>query len=955
MSEYDLFVSYNSVDRDMVIQVLDQLRAVPEPLNTFFDRESLTPGKLWFDELQSAMCRSRAVAVFFGRSGLGRWQKLEVILALDQQAALDSAGKDFRVIPVILPGADLNLVPRFLLLNSFADLRSVDFTEALQAIVRTVRSRQDASASERLLSTLPVRSELRNPYRGLNYFREEDAPLFFGREAISRKLLNKVKSCSLVALVGNSGNGKSSVVCAGLVPLLRREHPPAPTWEVIICIPVKDHQNPFHNLANAFLESWDYAPDEAVKARPHIEDTIRTTSSIADCISQTLKYSKNAEKVLLVIDQFEELVTSEEYQHDFIPFTELLLNATEIERCTVLLVIRGDYYGSVIKPHQGLADAIAEGLVNLAQMEQEQLWEVINKPATIGGTKFEPGLAHLVIKDVEKEPGNLALLEYALTELWNHQKDGWLTHDAYNNVVGGLEGAIQKKADETLESRAVPSRNLALRALIRLVRVSPVEEEGGDTRQRVFLLDFTQAERACLEPFVKARLLITSGPTEAPVHGPLESCNTAYRKGDEATIEVAHEALIRHWATLRTALKEKREFLSWRQSIRREFEDWKRQARTYQYRNKHVAEDLLLQGRDLKLGLEWLRKLPLEFSEEERIFVLASQRRVTLKKYLVLNVTSAAFALVISVSGFLIWAEQQGYGPGLASVAILTRAGMRMLPPEPKMQMLEPSNFVMGALENDKNARDDERPPHLVILQKRFAMGIYEVTFEEYDAFVESTGSRRPQDSNWGRGKHPVVDVNWDDAVAYAKWLSFMTGKSFRLPTESEWEYASRAKSQTVYPWGNEILQDGKVWANCASCGDVSSEGKSLPVGSFPSNHFGLHDMAGNAAEWVADCMHKNYIAAPIDGAAWLDAEYGDCKQRMIRGGSWNFNPLDLRSSYRSKNYPDFRNHDLGFRLVQDFENEHTSIVGSIRRILKRIFLDTLISDSLCTAGERRT
>lgn len=920
MPEYDLFVSYNSDDRDTVIQILEQLRRFPESLDTFFDRESLTPGKLWFDELQSALCGSRAVAIFIGRNGIGRWQKLEMILALDYQAALESTDRDFRVIPVILPGADLNLVPRFLLLNSFADLRSVDYAAALQALARTVRCRQAVSDPERLLSTLPVQSELRNPYRGLNYFREDDAPLFFGRAAISQKLLNKVKACSLVALVGSSGSGKSSVVRAGLVPLLRREHPPAPTWEVIICTPAKDHQSPFHNLANAFLDSWDYPPDKAVRACPDVEHTIRTTSSIADCIAQTLNYSKTADKVLLVIDQFEELVTSKEYQNDFIPFADLLLKAMKIERCTLLLTIRGDYYGSVIKPHQRLADAIAEGLVNLAQMEKEQLWEVINKPAAIGGVKLEPGLPHVVMKDVEKEPGNLALLEYALTELWNHQNDGWLTHDAYNNLVGGLEGAIHKKADETLDSRQVSNRNLALNALTRLVRVSPVDEEGGDTRQRVVLSDFSEAERTCLEPFVKARLLITSGSTENPLCEQFKSSDAAYRRSDVATIEVAHEALIRHWPTLRTALQEKREFLSWRQSIRREFEEWKREAKTHHATEKYVRKASFLEGRALKMGYDWLRKLPLEFSEEERAFVLASQRASIAKKYLLLGITIAAVAVVVLTSGFHLWAEMQGYGPRLASIAILTRIGLQAPPPEPKTQVIEPGIFIMGASENDERAKEDEQPRHLVEIRKRFAMGVYEVTFEEYDAYVKSTGSRRPADSSWGRGKRPVVDVNWDDAVLYAKWLSFMTGKPYRLPTESEWEYASRAKSQNTYFWGNEIFQGQKIRANCAGCGDNSEVGKTLPVGSFPPNPFGLHDMAGNVAEWVADCMHKNYFAAPSDGTAWLDVDNGDCKQKMIRGGSWNFTAADLRLAYRSKNYPDFRNYDLGFRLVKELE-----------------------------------
>jgi formylglycine-generating enzyme required for sulfatase activity len=923
MAEYDLFLSYNSADRDVVIQVLDQLRGLPEPIKAFFDRENLSLGKLWFDELQTALSNSRAVAIFFGKGGLGRWQKLELILALDQQASSDSTGRDFRVIPVILPGADLNKVPRFLLLNTFADLRSVGSHETLHALARTILAQKNPLDVGGQLNALPSKSEFRNPYRGLNYFREEDAPLFFGRNAVSEKLLNKIKSCPFVALVGNSGSGKSSVVRAGLVPMLRREHSPAPTWEVIICSPAKDHQSPFHNLANAFLASWEYAPDEAVNARPQLETTIRATLSITDCIEQSLKCARNAEKLLLVIDQFEELVTSKEYKADFILFAELLLNTTKTGQCTVLLTIRGDYYGSVIRPHQGLADAIAEGVVNLAQMEQEQLWEVINKPAVVGGAKLEAGLANLVMKDVEKEPGNLALLEYALSELWNHQINGWLTHDAYNNLVGGLEGAIRKKADETLASRGGSNRGLTLSALIRLVRVSPVDEEGGDTRQRVLLSDFSDAERACLEPFVKARLLITSGPDATSAPRDLEPRATTYRKANGAIIEVAHEALVRYWPTLKAALEEKRDFLSWRQSIRPEFEGWRRLV--HRGDSGHRIRDSLLTGRNLKVGRDWLNKMPHEFSKEEQEFVIKSERQVAFKNGLVWT-SRVGVAFVLCMGGLFVWAERQGFGPTLAMEAMLTRLGLRAPPPEPKMQVIQRGTFIMGASEDDKNARDDERPAHQVTLKNHFAIGVYEVTFEEYDAYVKSMGLRQPQDSGWGRDRRPVIDANWDDAVNYAKWLSFLTGKSYRLPTEAEWEYASRAQSQTIYPWGNEIGQHGKIWANCAGCSGASVEGRTLPVGSFPPSHFGLHDMFGNVGEWVADCLHKNYAGAPVDGLAWLNADHGDCKQRMIRGGSWNFNPTDLRSTFRSKNYPDFRNHDLGFRLVQDLWSHPVAI-----------------------------
>ena len=287
--KYDLFLSYNSADRAEVTQFLARLRELSEPLNTFIDRETLTLGKSWFEEIQDAVINSRAVAVFYGKNGLGRWQNLEMILAIDQQATAKPDESQTLVIPVLLPGANLENAPRFLLLNTFLDLRSPDSLQNLQRFADTVLRRDTLPQAAITLDSLPPRDALRNPYRGLDYFREEDAPLFFGRDEIAKKLLDKIKSCALVALVGNSGTGKSSVVRAGLIPLLRRQHAPDPSWEVIVCIPAKDGVNPFHNLARALLESWNYAPDEIVNKRQETENTLRNTLSLTDSISQTLE------------------------------------------------------------------------------------------------------------------------------------------------------------------------------------------------------------------------------------------------------------------------------------------------------------------------------------------------------------------------------------------------------------------------------------------------------------------------------------------------------------------------------------------------------------------------------------------------------------------------------------------------------------------------------------------
>jgi formylglycine-generating enzyme required for sulfatase activity len=627
LPQYDLFLSYNSLDRDEVQGIRQQLGTLPQALTAFLDRESLTLGKRWFEEIESALSNSRAIAVFYGPHGLGRWQNLEMILALDLQAKPNT---EILVIPVLLPGADLNKAPRFLLLNSYLDLRSGHDSTNLSRLAQHVL-RQPT-----ILDALSVNDELRNPYRGLNYFQEQDAPLFFGRQYESQKLLEKIKTSSLIALVGNSGTGKSSVVRAGLIPLLRKQHTPDPTWEVLVCIPALDNANPFHNLAAAFLESWGYSADEIVKQRPGIEATLRTTLSLVDSIRQTLKKSHDADKLLLIIDQFEELlnfdnVSPEEVDDqktkpktDFELFVELLLNAANTDHCAVLLTIRGDYYGAVTERHAGLSEKIEKGTVTLSRLQDSQLHDIIAKPAELAGGHFEEGLAERIIDDVGKKPGNLALLEFALTSLWNYQSQGWLKLGAYQNQVGKLEGAISAEADKILQSDKVADRTLALAALTRLVRVSSNEEDGGDTRQRVSLTDFSEAEKACLKPFIKAHLLLASGTWK-------DNGDTNHQPGSQdqrdqpPTLEVAHEALIRHWPTLQDALKDKREVLVWRQTIRRQYEGWKtlhESGANLEAMDKWLLKD----GIQLQQALTWEEKRSRDLLDDEKAFIADSKK-----------------------------------------------------------------------------------------------------------------------------------------------------------------------------------------------------------------------------------------------------------------------------------------------------------------------------------------
>jgi formylglycine-generating enzyme required for sulfatase activity len=231
----------------------------------------------------------------------------------------------------------------------------------------------------------------------------------------------------------------------------------------------------------------------------------------------------------------------------------------------------------------------------------------------------------------------------------------------------------------------------------------------------------------------------------------------------------------------------------------------------------------------------------------------------------------------------------------------------------PEMLVIPPGSYLMGASENDNEAGNDEKPAHRVTIARPFAIGRYAVTFDEYDRFCAATRWYGPNDYGWGHGRRPVIFVSWEVAVAYCAWLTAQTGKTYRLPTEAEWEYAARAGTTTAYWWGNEI---GRGNANCWRGGTKWGNKKTAPVGSLKPNPFGLYDTVGNVLEWVQDPWHDNYQGAPVDGSEWRGG--GDTARRVCRGGCWYFAPEGARVSSRicfdsADCYPWF-----GVRLAQD-------------------------------------
>jgi formylglycine-generating enzyme required for sulfatase activity len=225
----------------------------------------------------------------------------------------------------------------------------------------------------------------------------------------------------------------------------------------------------------------------------------------------------------------------------------------------------------------------------------------------------------------------------------------------------------------------------------------------------------------------------------------------------------------------------------------------------------------------------------------------------------------------------------------------------------PEMVWIPSGHFQMGS--PNGHGYSDEYPQHLVNVSA-FALGKYDVTFNEWDACVADGGcTKHPSDHGWGRGRRPVINVSWNDAQQYAAWLTKNTGKQYRLPTEAEWEYAARAGTTTAYYWGDQV---GSGHANCGGCGSQWDKKTTAPVGSFRPNRWGLYDMAGNVVQWTEDCYHSSYEGAPTDGKVWDSAE---CAHRVVRGGSLSPRPLWLRSADRGRRgYADFI---VGFRVAR--------------------------------------
>jgi energy-coupling factor transporter ATP-binding protein EcfA2 len=461
------------------------------------------------------------------------------------------------------------------------------------------------------------------PYRGLEPFEAEHAACYYGRQVMVTRLVEKVRDGDFVAVVGPSGCGKSSLLRAGLIATLREGAlPGSPEWAVHLLRPGADPLRALAAPLVALLEPEASEVDRLAEARKLAGHLREGTVAMADVAARIRERHPTLPRTLLIADQFEELYTEcrdEALQQAFIA---ALLDAAAEERIAVILALRADFYGRALADRR-LGEAVDDRLVNVPPMGEEELRAAIEQPALRAGRRFEPGLVERILGDVAGEPGNLPLLEFALTGLWEQQAaDGTLTHKGYE-AIGQVEGAISQRAEDAYAELERQGREQVVHhLLLRLTHYG----EGEGTRRRATLDDLVtlRTPRQEVEPAVQAladaRLLVTGQ-------------DAATRA---AAVEVAHEALIRGWERLRRWLDEDRAFGLWREKLAAARRMW-----------EEAGQDAgaLLRSAPLAEAEGWLAERGEDLNEAERTFV---QRSLALRKRRRLRQWIATAALILA-------------------------------------------------------------------------------------------------------------------------------------------------------------------------------------------------------------------------------------------------------------------------------------------------------------------
>ncbi|MEH2425326.1 MAG: hypothetical protein V7K48_31815 [Nostoc sp.] len=446
------------------------------------------------------------------------------------------------------------------------------------------------------------------------HFGPNDAEFFFGREIFIEQLYSATKTHNFIPVLGASGSGKSSVVLAGLVPKLQKEG----HWQFTHFRPGSD---PFHAIALAIVPL--YTPNlnetkQIAQARELASYLQDGAIPLLDVFAKIRQNHPN-HRVLLIADQFEEIYTLCNNQEIRRKFLDCLLASLETpislsSSATVLVAtMRADFLGNALS-YRPFSDVLQNADVKLGPMNREELKEVIEKPAQKLGVTFADGLVERILDDVEDQPGNLPLLEFALTELWNKRTGKQLTHKIYEEI-GQVEGALARHADEKYGNLTDDEKEKVRRIFIQLVRPG---EGAEDTRRIAMKAELGEQSWSLVKKLADARLVVTSRNLSS-----------------QETVEVVHEALIRNWGELREWMNTNRVFRAWQERLRSAKRQWEATKQD---------SGSLLRGAALAEAEERLKERPEDLIDEKEFIEQSTQERDRIRK----NGIRAMWGIVVS-------------------------------------------------------------------------------------------------------------------------------------------------------------------------------------------------------------------------------------------------------------------------------------------------------------------
>jgi formylglycine-generating enzyme required for sulfatase activity len=804
---------------------------------------------------------------------------------------------------------------------------TAEFEEILETHLRElIRRRIDRTAG------IEVQTATRypgNPFRGLLSFELKDAAVFFGRTRARNELRELLarqadRGSAFVLVFGASGSGKSSLVKAGLLAdlIIPGMIGRVALVRYTVMRPSDRGGALIEALAAAMIEPTEALPELAA---PPLADNIETLAALlrdaprqaTRPIRQGLAVAGRAAglsnlgdaRLVVVIDQLEELFTQ-----DNVPAAEREVFVTALGALAtsglvwVIATMRSDFFHRVETMPALASLSAGEARFLLLPPDAAEIGQIIRQPAREAGLRFEVdtmkgvGLDETIRQATVHDMGALPLLSFLLDQLWRRRSaSGVLTFAAYHEL-GGLEGAVGRRAEEVFLGQPQAVQNELVPVLRALVTVT----DGKATSQSAPLWIFPTGSprrrlvEALLDP--EARLLVADGDS------------------DGARVRLAHEALLTHWPRARDQITADARDLELRGQLEREAERWRDASR--QHRASLVRAAGMPLAEALALRARWGAELPSEVTE----FVAASQR-VARRKRLRLIASLVGAMAALPVIAAIVWAAMVG-------------RGVRAVEAEMEFVSIPAGCFEMGSPLSEPGRRPNEGPEGPVpgFCPKALELGKFEVTQAQWRRVM----IHDPDPSVDKGDQRPVESVTWTQAELFVFLMNAFGRRHYRLPSETEWEYAARGQphcclaeqKEPARYWGGSV-DDGCAYENLAdrslkkqmayqvvaNCDDGFP--RTAPVGQKKPNPFGLYDMLGNVAEWVEDCYVEDIRELPKDGSAAAEGkqncycdEYG-FTHRVLRGSDWWDNPGMLRAAIRRHDVPSLHDNLFGFRLAR--------------------------------------